>query len=71
MSRGGRANICSAQSYHPGGVNVVMADGSIHFISETIDTGDLTAPQPISGQPSPYGVWGALGSRDGGEPGMF
>jgi prepilin-type processing-associated H-X9-DG protein len=64
-------SIHSAQSYHPGGVNVVMADGSTHFISETIDTGIVTAPQPIGGQPSPYGVWGALGSRNGGEPGSL
>jgi prepilin-type processing-associated H-X9-DG protein len=70
-SRGGTPSIHSAQSYHPGGVNVVMADGSTHFISETIDTGDLTARQPMTGEPSPYGVWGALGSRAGGEPGSF
>jgi prepilin-type N-terminal cleavage/methylation domain-containing protein/prepilin-type processing-associated H-X9-DG protein len=67
--RGGSPNICSAQSYHPGGVNVLMADGSTHFVSETIDTGNLTARQPVAGERSPYGVWGALGSREGGEPG--
>jgi prepilin-type N-terminal cleavage/methylation domain-containing protein/prepilin-type processing-associated H-X9-DG protein len=67
-ARGGSPHLASAQSYHPGGVNVMMADGSTQFVSETIDTGDLTAPQPVSGQPSPYGVWGALGSRSGGEP---
>ena len=56
-------------SYHPGGVNAMAADGSVHFISETIDSGDLTATEPnLSGVPaSPYGVWGALGSRSGGE----
>ncbi|GAB6167275.1 DUF1559 domain-containing protein [Thermostilla marina] len=53
-------------SRHPGGVNALMADGSVHFIRETIDTGNLAAPQPSYGQ-SPYGVWGALGSKDGGE----
>lgn len=58
--------IYSATSYHPGGVNVTMVDGSVRFISETIDCGNLSA-SPVRGGPSPYGVWGALGSRDGGE----
>ncbi len=56
-------------SRHPGGVNVVMADGAVRFISDTIDTGDLSAPSPTAGDGgrSPYGVWGAMGSKAGGE----
>jgi prepilin-type processing-associated H-X9-DG protein len=38
-------------SFHPGGVNEAFADGSVHFIKNTI------APQ----------TWWALGSRNGGE----
>jgi prepilin-type N-terminal cleavage/methylation domain-containing protein/prepilin-type processing-associated H-X9-DG protein len=53
-------------SYHPGGVNAVRCDGSVSFILDTIDTGDLSQPCPRSGL-SPYGVWGAMGSRSGGE----
>jgi prepilin-type N-terminal cleavage/methylation domain-containing protein/prepilin-type processing-associated H-X9-DG protein len=53
-------------SYHPGGVNGLMGDGSVHFISDTIDTGNLTAPC-VTGGPSPYGVWGAMGTITGGE----
>ncbi|MGQ9505801.1 MAG: DUF1559 domain-containing protein [Thermogutta sp.] len=53
-------------SRHPGGVNCLFADGSVHFISQTIDTGNLGAYQPLRGA-SVYGVWGALGSRAGGE----
>jgi prepilin-type N-terminal cleavage/methylation domain-containing protein/prepilin-type processing-associated H-X9-DG protein len=53
-------------SHHPGGVNCLKADGSVSFVSETIDTGDLTVAQPDSG-PSNYGVWGAMGSKAGGE----
>jgi len=53
-------------SYHPIGVYILRCDASVTFVSDTIDTGDLTQPPPTSG-PSPYGVWGAMGSRDGGE----
>lgn len=52
-------------SYHPGGALVVMCDGSGRFVTEGIDTGNLSLP-PSNG-PSPYGVWGALGSRAGAE----
>lgn len=53
-------------SRHPGGVNVLLADGSVRFLVETIDTGNLGLP-PVASGPSPYGVWGALGSKDGSE----
>ena len=58
----------TASSRHPGGVNVAMADGSVRFISETINTGDQNRVDtyPNTGQ-SYYGVWGALGSCAGGE----
>lgn len=68
--------IISTTSYHMGGVNASMGDGSVSFISETINCGTMTAfsqgdgPSPDntkrSGQ-SPYAVWGALGSINGGE----
>lgn len=54
-------------SAHPGGVNAAMTDASVRFISETIDTGNL-ASAPVYAGRSPYGVWGALGSKAGGEP---
>ncbi|TWT34233.1 DUF1559 domain-containing protein [Blastopirellula retiformator] len=56
----------SPTSNHPGGVLTLRADGSSHFVAETIDTGDLSQPE-VTGGPSNYGVWGALGSKAGGE----
>ncbi len=41
----------TASSRHPGGANVLFADGSVHFVKESI------APS----------IWWALGSRNGGE----
>jgi hypothetical protein len=59
----------TASSQHVGGVQCVMMDGAVRFISQNISTGNLAAtpPTPATGGQSPYGVWGALGSRNGGE----
>lgn len=60
------AGIFPPNSFHPGGVVAAYADGSVHFIQETIDCGSLGAAE-VAGGPSPYGVWGALGSKSGDE----
>ena len=73
----------SASSFHTGGVNVLLGDGSVHFMSDTVSTGDLnwdvknpTAAQIAAGYTSngfeptghsPFGIWGGLGSIRGGE----
>lgn len=59
----------AAHSRHPGGVHVLMADGAVRFVTENINTGNTaTVPPRYDAQgPSPYGVWGALGTRMGGE----
>ncbi|MEW4531103.1 MAG: DUF1559 domain-containing protein [Maioricimonas sp. JB045] len=61
--------IWTPTSEHEGGVFALMGDGAVRFISENIDTGNIavTAPDPLTSSPSPYGVWGALGTKAGGE----
>jgi hypothetical protein len=40
----------------------------VAFIADTIDTGTMTTVvSNTSSIPSPYGVWGALGTKAGGE----
>jgi prepilin-type N-terminal cleavage/methylation domain-containing protein/prepilin-type processing-associated H-X9-DG protein len=65
----------SSSSFHPGGVNVSFADGSVHFIRNTISTWqwqsivrDSTATPKcaIPGNITP-GVWQALSTVAGGE----
>lgn len=60
----------TASSRHTGGCHVLYGDGAVRFVSENINTGNLSAAPVING-PSPYGVWGALGSMSGGEPVEF
>lgn len=64
----GNEDMSPPSSFHTGGVQVAMADGSVHFVSESIDTGNQLADslaQP--GGRSDYGIWGALGSKHGEE----
>jgi prepilin-type processing-associated H-X9-DG protein len=42
----------TSRSRHPGGVNVLMADGSVEFVYQTID----------------LAIWQAMGSIEGGQP---
>lgn len=64
--------ILTASSFHTGGVNLAMLDGSVTFASETVDSGNLAhgcGQEEIrdAGGISPFGVWGAVGSKNGGE----
>lgn len=83
----GSYSLGTASSYHSGGVQVGMLDGSVRFISETINartagltnynlpsnnrdtnTAAMTALGIVSmNGPSKYGIWGAMGTKEGGE----
>ncbi len=55
----------SVSSRHQGGAHVLMADGAVKFITDSIDTGNsafLLNNMP-AGAESPFGLWGALGTR--------
>jgi len=56
-------------SQHTGGVHCLFADGAVRFMSDNISTGNLGAASPAQNGSalSPYGVWGALGSKSGNE----
>jgi prepilin-type N-terminal cleavage/methylation domain-containing protein/prepilin-type processing-associated H-X9-DG protein len=62
-------------SRHQGGTHVLMADGAVKFVTDSIEAGDASVGTVIRGgtgmrapgSASPYGLWGALGTRDLGE----
>ncbi|MGB7344046.1 MAG: DUF1559 domain-containing protein [Pirellulaceae bacterium] len=62
-------------SRHQGGVHVLMGDGAVVFITDSIEAGNQNAPQiayhgspaTVAGAKSPYGLWGALGTRASNE----
>ena len=69
------SGIYSTSSLHQGGTHVLMGDGAVKFITDSIEAGNSrqgmvrpggtgpTAP----GANSPYGLWGSLGTRDSKE----
>ncbi len=58
-------------SRHQGGCHVIMADGAVKFITDSIESGNQNSPTVHfnlatalpPGSQSPYGLWGSLGTR--------
>ncbi|MCM2374522.1 DUF1559 domain-containing protein [Aporhodopirellula aestuarii] len=67
--------VLSSSSRHQGGTHVLMGDGAIKFITDSIESGNPdtgtvmfggTGPRE-PGSFSPYGLWGKLGTRASAE----
>ena len=70
----------TAASRHQGGCHVLMADGAVKFVTDSIESGDQTAVSPGNiatsnqanwglkpGDKSNYGLWGSLGTSRASE----
>lgn len=67
----------TASSRHQGGCHVLMADGAVRFITDSVEAGNQSIIPPggcqgtggpggefLNGAASPYGIWGALGTKN-------
>ncbi|MEM9366297.1 MAG: DUF1559 domain-containing protein [Planctomycetota bacterium] len=79
----GQTGMFPPSSRHQGGAHVLMGDGAVKFITNSIEAGNRRAamvrngntgftPAPpdafsVPGSQSPYGLWGALGTRASSE----
>lgn len=64
--------VAPPSSHHPGGIHILLGDGSTTFITDAIESGNtrsgtvrLGMEEDLApGSPSPYGLWGSLGTRN-------
>ncbi len=64
--------LATTSSNHQGGTHVLMADGAVKFVTDSIEAGNQMSSQVKfpdttdvlpAGSRSPFGLWGALGTR--------
>jgi prepilin-type processing-associated H-X9-DG protein len=60
--------VCPPVSRHQGGCHVLMTDGAVKFITDSIESGDSTSAvvgfgYRVPGSGSPFGLWGSFGMR--------
>ncbi|TWT55653.1 DUF1559 domain-containing protein [Allorhodopirellula solitaria] len=66
---------CPPSSHHQGGAHIVMGDGAVKFITDSVDCGNAESPAVMpgdatslpSGAASPYGLFGSIGTRANNE----
>ncbi|GAA5507809.1 hypothetical protein Rcae01_03267 [Novipirellula caenicola] len=66
-------SLTTGSSRHQGGIHVLMGDGAVKFVTDSIEAGNQRNPvvhnggtvanKNVPGAKSPYGLWGALGTR--------
>ena len=67
----GAPGVVPPGSRHQGGCHVLMGDGAVIFMTDSVEAGDSRAPNvwlngtgaATKGSMSPYGLWGALGTK--------
>lgn len=71
----GAPGVAPASSQHQGGAHILMGDGAVIFMTDSVEAGDVHdgnvwlngTGHSVPGSQSPYGLWGALGTRGSSE----
>ena len=71
----GTTLVAPPSSRHQGGAHVLMGDGAVIFMSDSVEAGNSNSPMvwlngtgtATPGSQSPYGLWGAMGTRASSE----
>ena len=73
VSHANERSVMTVSSRHQGGAHILMADGAVVFITDSVAAGNgrravvhkdgTAALDNVKGSKSPFGLWGALGTR--------